>query len=248
MKSLIVKCNNHLTLNMILGGLVNIGVPKVYLESEIAKTPWPVKLLVKSNSKVQIGTHYFDIEPIGWNEIITFSSMREFWNRLCKSTHPEFLKMGLEVIKTLENGYVSVVKNNETLESLHITIESLISLYLLFLSMQYLEIEVVFTSPVDIDKGKSLIGELTSYILKRQGSTVGIPISPEEIHPFAAAVLESLSKDFVPVDGRFIIDATAYGSDSIENPTGENTVTLYMGYYTDKTSSVFQKYVQIFGL
>ena len=54
MKSLIVKCNNHLTLNMILGGLVNIGVPKVYLESEIAKTPWPVKLLVKSNSKVQI--------------------------------------------------------------------------------------------------------------------------------------------------------------------------------------------------
>jgi len=46
---------------------------------------------------------------------------------------------------------------------------------------------------------------------------------------------------FVPVDGRFIIDATAYGSDSIENPTGENTVTLYMGYYTDKTSSVFQK-------
>ena len=44
MKSLIVKCNNHLTLNMILGGLVNIGVPKVYLELEIAKTSGKIKL------------------------------------------------------------------------------------------------------------------------------------------------------------------------------------------------------------
>ena len=49
------------------------------------------------------------------------------------------------------------------------------------------------------------------------------------------------------MDGRFIVDATSYGTSQIENPAGENAVTLYLGYYTEKNNSIFNRRLQIFG-
>lgn len=49
------------------------------------------------------------------------------------------------------------------------------------------------------------------------------------------------------MDGRFLSDKTAYGSSSADKPTGDNTVCLYLGYYTDRAESVFGRHMKVFG-
>ena len=40
-------------------------------------------------------------------------------------------------------------------------------------------------------------------------------------------MLEGLAAKFMPMDGRFLADKTAYGSASAKKPTGESTVAEY---------------------
>ena len=89
---------------------------------------------------------------------------------------------------------------------------------------------------------------LRSYGVPDAGSTVGKPIDAEDIHPFAAAMLEGLAAKFMPMDGRFLADKTAYGSASAEKPTGESTVAEYLGYFQDRGDSVFSRHLKVFGM
>lgn len=77
---------------------------------------------------------------------------------------------------------------------------------------------------------------------------MGKPIDAEDIHPFAAAMLEGLAAKFMPMDGRFLADKTAYGSASAEKPTGESTVAEYLGYFQDRGDSVFSRHLKVFGM
>ena len=81
--------------------------------------------------------------------------------------------------------------------------ENLVSLYLFLASLDYLEVESLFTCPFSIDEGKTEAGKASAAILTDAVSTVGKDVSPEDIHPFAAAMVEGLST-FLPMDGRFL--------------------------------------------
>lgn len=52
-------------------------------------------------------------------------------------------------------------------------------------------------------------------------STTENVISSEDIDPFAAAILEGLSAGFIVMDGRFLVDKTAYGTASVEKIEGK---------------------------
>lgn len=124
--------------------------------------------------------------------------------------------------------------------------ENAVSLYLLLCCLDYLETESLFTIPFSIEKGTSEAARASLAILKSAGATDGEPVPAEDIHPFAAAILEGLSADFISMDGRFLSDKTAYGSSSADKPTGDNTVCLYLGYYTDRAESVFGRHMKVF--
>lgn len=49
------------------------------------------------------------------------------------------------------------------------------------------------------------------------------------------------------MDGRFLLDSTAYGSASSESPDGENTAALYLGYFTERQDSLFGRQMKVFG-
>ena len=106
--------------------------------------------------------------------------------------------------------------------------------------------ESLFTCPFSIDEGKTEAGKASAAILTDAVSTVGKDVSPEDIHPFAAAMVEGLST-FLPMDGRFLVDRSAYGSSSAEKPTGDNTMAEYLGYFTDRGESVFGRHMKVFG-
>ena len=88
----------------------------------------------------------------------------------------------------------------------------------------------------------------TEKIMIHAVSTTGEAISAEDINPFAAAMIEGLSAGYIPMDGRFLVDKTAYGSASAVKPTGESTVAVYLGYFTDREDSIFSRHLKVFGM
>ena len=112
----------------------------------------------------------------------------------------------------------------------------------------YLQVESLFVVPFSIKPGKTEGARATVQILTDAGSTVGEPIDAEDIHPFAAAMLEGLSAGFLPMDGRFLADKTAYGSASAEKPTGDSTVAEYLGYFQERGDSIFSRHLKVFGM
>lgn len=168
-------------------------------------------------------------------ENLTMEGLKAEWKELCEKGCQEFLMPGNKVMDALQAG---LNETGASLQDLHVAPENLISLYYILLGISYLEADAIFTCPLDITAGKTEQGKAVSAILKRKGATAGLPIPVEGISAFAAAILEGLSEEFQSMDGRFIVDATSYGTSQIENPAGENTVTLYLGYYTEKNNSI----------
>jgi len=126
--------------------------------------------------------------------------------------------------------------------------ENVISLYCFFAGLDYLQTESLFTCPFQVATGKTEAARTTEKILTRCVSSVGEPIFSELIHPFAAAMLEGLSAEFMPMDSRFLSDKVSYGSASAGKPTGDTTVAEYLGYFTDRGESVFSRHLKIFGM
>ena len=166
------------------------------------------------------------------------------WRSLCEKVHPEWEETGWKVFRALASG---LPEGKDDLSLNGVSMENAVSLYLLLCCLDYLETESLFTIPFSIEKGTSEAARASLAILKSAGATDGEPVPAEDIHPFAAAILEGLSADFISMDGRFLSDKTAYGSSSADKPTGDNTVCLYLGYYTDRAESVFGRHMKVFG-
>lgn len=126
--------------------------------------------------------------------------------------------------------------------------ENLISLYCFLAGLDYLGVETLFTCPFSLAAGTSEAARTTEKILTRAVSTTENVISSEDIDPFAAAILEGLSAGFIAMDGRFLVDKTAYGTASVEKIEGEVTVAEYLGYFTDREDSIFSRHLKVFGM
>lgn len=244
MKALFVRCYGRLTADMMIGGLIDMGVPPVYLKSCLSDAGITADFMEKPNPAAQISAHYFHIFPEAFEGPLYMVSFMARWRSLCKKVHPEWEETGWKVFRALASG---LPEGKDDLSLIGVSMENAVSLYLLLCCLDYLETESLFTIPFSIEKGTSEAARASLAILKSAGATDGEPVPAEDIHPFAAAILEGLSADFISMDGRFLSDKTAYGSSSDDKPTGDNTVCLYLGYYTDRAESVFGRHMKVFG-
>lgn len=64
MKALFIRCYGKLTADMMIGGLIDMGVPPVYLKSKLKDAGLPDNFIEKPNPKAQISAHYFHIPPV----------------------------------------------------------------------------------------------------------------------------------------------------------------------------------------
>jgi uncharacterized protein (DUF111 family) len=248
MKALFIKCYSRMTPDMLVGGLIDMGVPMVYLQSEMKQLGVTAEPLETANPKSHISAHYFYLPPVLDSEDLTAEQLEKEWTKLVSQGKEEFLEPGLRVIHALTKGAAEAGIPTDQLNELGVRREDLLSLCYFLLGLSYLDIDGVFTAPFEVAAGKTEAGRLTEHVLCRSGSTVGAAVPAEQITPFAAAMMEGLSEDFTPMDGRFLVDSVSYGSISSERPTGDNTVGLYMGYFTDRKSSIFNRHMKTFGL
>ena len=246
MKALFIRCYGKLTADMMIGGLIDMGVPPVYLKSKLKDAGLPDNFIEKPNPKAQISAHYFHIPPSGSKPLLLKQA------DICSKGAPEWEGTGWKVFSALTAGVSDAIDEIPAdvvdLRRAGVTEENLTSLYLFLAALDYLEVETLFTCPFTISEGKTEAGKASAAILTDAISTVGKAVSAEEVHPFAAAMLEGLSAAFMPMDGRFLADRTAYGSSSAEKPTGDNTMAEYLGYFTDRGESVFSRHMKVFGM
>ncbi len=252
MKALFIRAYGRLTPDMLIGGLIDMGVPPAFLTVKLTEAGAPTNFIEKANRNAQFSAHYFRF-PDGVHEALLLKQddLLSRWNALCDAGEAEWKTIGWRVLSTLCAGASTALDeidgNIVDLRRGGVREEDVFSLYAFLAALSYLDIETVFTAPFELAEGTSETARMTEKILVRAGSTAGKPISAEGIHPFAAAMLEGLSADFTPMDGRFLVDHTAYGTDSAVEPDGENTVALYLGYFTEDRDSVFQKTMKVFG-
>lgn len=253
MKALFIRCYGKLTADMMIGGLIDMGVPPVYLKSKLKDAGLPDNFIEKPNPKAQISAHYFHIPPSGSKPLLLKQAdLFKIWKDICSKGAPEWEGTGWKVFSALTAGVSDAIDEIPAdvvdLRRAGVTEENLTSLYLFLAALDYLEVETLFTCPFTISEGKTEAGKASAAILTDAISTVGKAVSAEEVHPFAAAMLKGLSAAFMPMDGRFLADRTAYGSSSAEKPTGDNTMAEYLGYFTDRGESVFSRHMKVFGM
>lgn len=252
MKALFIRCYGKLSPEMLVGGLIDMGVPPVFLDMKRKEAGLTAGFIEKANSKAQFSAHYFRI-PDGERDdlLLKQDALLAHWNEMCDAAGVGFKETGWRVISALCAGASAAVDeidgNIVDLRRGGVREEDVESLYAFLCGLSYLEIESVFVAPFELAEGNGEAARMTEKILTRAGSTAGKPVPTEGITPFAAAMLEALAEDFTPMDGRFLADRTAYGTDSAESPDGDNTVALYLGYFTESRESVFNKTVKIFG-
>ena len=237
MKALFIRCYGLLTADMLTGALIDMGVPPAYLASRLREAGAPDGFIEKANDKAQFGAHYFRIP--GSVRTVTREDLLADWESLCKAASPSFAEAGRRVL--------ALLPGERDLLPLRVDSASARSLYCFLAGVEYLEAEAIFTCPFELGHGIDEGGKLTEAILVRAGSTAGMPIPAEGISPMAAAMLEGLSADFTPIDGRFLLDSTAYGSASSESPDGDNTVAVYLGYFTERKDSIFGRRIKVLG-
>lgn len=248
MKALFVKCYSCLTPDMMIGGLIDMGVPMVYLQSKMKEAGVEIEPLEMVNPKSQISAHYFHIPSLMDSDDLTMEEMKSFWKDLTDKGEGDYYELGLDVFNALEKGREKVTDRDDDYSEWGVRKEDILSLYYFLLSLSYLEIDNLFAAPFEVAKGKTEAGRIAEEILVRSGSTLGKAVEAEKISVFAAAMLEGLADDFVPMDGRFLVDNVSYGSISAEKPTGDNTVAEYMGYYTERKPSIFNRHMKTFGI
>lgn len=241
-KAVFLKCYGVLTPDMMVGGLIDMGVPPVYLSACLQEAGRKETFIEQANPKAQVSAHYFRI-PKAEGVFLTREDLLRLWLSLAEKKPSYWTEKGKNVFSVL---FASLPEEAD-LEEYGIGGENVLSLYLFLCALDYLEADVFFTVPFEKGEARGKPGKLAYRILTDAVSTQGKPVSADGISPFAAAMLEGLSAEFLPMDGRFLVDKTSYGSASVEKPTGDNTVAEYLGYFQDRIHSAFGKRISIFG-
>ena len=245
-----MKCYGQLTVDMIISGLIDMGVPIVYLKSKLKDAGLPENFLEKPNPKAQISAHYFHILPEFSVDPLKEARLFGRWKTICEKGNPEWEEKGWKVLSLLTAEGAAVLgedKENADFRDLKVGEENLTSLYLFLACLDYLDVDALFAVPFSKEEGESREGKASFAILEDAVSTAGVPVNTDGIHPFAAALLQGLAISFTPIDGRFLLDTTGYGSASAEKPAGDTTVAEYLGYFTDRGESIFSPHMKVFG-
>lgn len=188
MKALFVRCYGKLTADMMIGGLIDMGVPPVYLTSKLKDAGLSCEFIEKPNPKAQISAHYFHIPEAGEKPMLLKErDIFKIWRDICEKGAPDWEDTGWKVFSALTSGASDAIDeiagNIIDLRRIGVSEENLISLYLFLACLDYLEVESLFVVPFSLKEGKSERARATLHILTDAGSTVGKPIDAEDIHP-----------------------------------------------------------------
>lgn len=229
-------CFSGISGDMTLGALVGLGVPVRWLEGELKRLPvdeFSIGVLDISSHGIQANRMNIQVVDKGHHrDYGTISGM------ISGSTLPEKVKdKSLAMFRCIAEAEAAV--HNQPVEKVHFHevggMDAIIDIVGACLALEYLKIERVAASPLPLGSGfvKCQHGTLpvpapaTVEILK------GVPVyagsvAKEMVTPTGAAIISSLTEDFVPMP-LMRIDRVGYGAGSRELDDRPNVLRVIVG-------------------
>ncbi|MBP2626283.1 MAG: larC 2 [Firmicutes bacterium] len=238
MTTIYLDCFSGISGNMMIGALLDAGLPFEYLQAEISKLPISsYQLISKQVTKRGISARYFNVElKRSW-----FQKSRNLYNVreiINNSSLSETVKNGaISVFSILAEAEAKV--HGMPIDKVHFhevgAIDCIIDIVGTFIGLEFLGVESVHASPLHAGGGfvKCQHGRMpvpapaTAELLK------GIPfytgdIKRELVTPTGAAIVAKLAKSFGHVSKQLKVKRIAYGSGSMDLEI-PNVLRLYLG-------------------
>ncbi|SDE13832.1 nickel pincer cofactor biosynthesis protein LarC [Sporomusa acidovorans] len=237
MKAIYLDCFSGISGNMMIGALLDAGLPSEYLRAELAKLPVTAyKLIDKEVIKRGIKARYFNVEARQWFQ--PSRNLRDIHKIISESSLTDTVKeKAITIFNRLGAAEAKVHGVPESKIHFHEVgaIDSIVDIVGIAIGLEYLGIERIFTSELHVGSGyvKCSHGRMpipapaTAELLK------GIPfysegVKGELVTPTGAAVVACLAEACGPMPKGFIIQQVAYGAGSMDLEI-PNAVRLYMG-------------------
>lgn len=237
MRVIYLDCFSGISGNMMIGALLDAGLPIDYLQAELNKLPIKsYKLIDKAVVKKGIKARYFNVEAWQWfqpsrnlhdiNKIIDESGLADTVQTRAKA-----------IFQRLAAAEAKVHGVPETKIHFHEVgaVDSIIDIVGTVIGLEYLGIERIFSSELHVGSGfvKCAHGLMpvpapaTAELLKN------IPfysdkIKGELVTPTGAAVVACLSEAYGPLPKGFRVEQVAYGAGSMDLDI-PNVLRLYAG-------------------
>ncbi|WP_425059275.1 Pyridinium-3,5-bisthiocarboxylic acid mononucleotide nickel insertion protein [Sporomusa carbonis] len=232
-----LDCFSGISGNMMVGALLDAGMPMGYLETELKKLPLSsYKLIDKEVTKKGIRARYFNVEVRKW-----FQPSRNFTdirNIIEKSTLSDQVKQCSSAIFSKLAAAEAKV-HGVPVEKIHFhevgAVDSIIDIVGTAIGLEYLGIKEIYASALHVGAGyvKCSHGQMPVPAPATAELLSGIPfyaenIKKELVTPTGAAIVATLVKGFGSTPPNFKSRKVCYGAGSrdIEIP---NVLRLYLG-------------------
>lgn len=160
MKALFIRCNGKLTPDMLVGGLIDMGVPPVYLRTKLEVAGVSSDFIESSNLDAKVSAHYFYIpEKEDKPLLLKQKDLFVIWRKICEGGESGWESLGWKVFSALSAGASDALDEIPAtiidLRRCRVKEENLISLYCFLAGLDYLGVETLFTCPFSLAAGTS---------------------------------------------------------------------------------------------
>jgi len=105
MKALFVRCYGLVTPDMLVGGLIDMGVPVPYLKEKLKEAELPDNFIETANPKAEVAAHYFHIPETGNKPLLLQQAdLFKMWREICDKAAPDYEGPGWKVFSALSAG------------------------------------------------------------------------------------------------------------------------------------------------
>lgn len=102
MKALFIRCNGKLTPDMLVGGLIDMGVPPAYLRTKLEAAGVSSDFIESSNLDAKVSAHYFCIpEKEDKPLLLKQKDLFVIWRKICEGGESGWESLGWKVFSAL---------------------------------------------------------------------------------------------------------------------------------------------------
>lgn len=234
MKIAYFDCRNGISGNMIIGALIDAGVPFEYLKSEVQKLLQneKYKFYIEGIQHFELNALYFDVvlpphKPNIKFEDVPRRTLQDIIKLIKESRLEEDVKtLTIEIFKRLGQAEARAHKCNILQIDFHEdgAIDTIIDIVCSVIGLKYLGVEEIYASPLHVGSGtiKYRYGLLPIPAPATLELLDGIPYYSTEVRgelvtPTGAAIITTLAKEFKTL-GNMNIESIGYGAATSQSP------------------------------
>ncbi|HEY3425958.1 MAG TPA: nickel pincer cofactor biosynthesis protein LarC [Negativicutes bacterium] len=237
MKAVYLDCFSGISGNMMLGALLDAGMPLAYLQAELQKMPvGGYRLLSERTIKKGISSYHVDVKITKWFE--RSRNLYDILDIINESQLTEYVKEGAKRIFTrLAEAEAKV--HGVSIEKVHFhevgAVDSIVDIVGTMIGLDFLGIEKVYVSDLHVGKGfvKCSHGRMpvpapaTAELLKNVPFYTTDVIG-ELVTPTGAAIATTLAETFGSMPAEFRTENIAYGAGTMDLDIA-NVLRMYVG-------------------